>query len=41
MNIGISGLCGATMAKFIGFRFSASGGSGFGYQEKAVLNPDT
>jgi hypothetical protein len=36
-----SGPNGAAIAQFIGIRFSAGGGSGFGCQGTAVLNPDT
>jgi hypothetical protein len=39
--LGKSGPDGAEMALFVGFRFSAGGGSGFGCQGTAVLNPDT
>jgi len=39
--LGKSGPGRAAVAQFIGFRFSAAGGSGFGCREKEVLDPDT
>jgi hypothetical protein len=39
--LGRSGPGRAAIKQFVGIRFSAVGGSGFGCQETEVLNPDT
>jgi len=40
-TLGRSGACGVAIAKFLGFRFSAVGGSGFGCQGTEVLSLDS